>query len=143
MNVKEIKELAKIAREYGLESIEASSEDGTIKIKAQSGEPVLREKPKVKNDVKPPIVKESSLEFDDVIELPSPMVGVFYAASAPDREPFVKVGDKVKKGDVLCIIESMKLMNEVVAERDCSIVDICVENNQVVEFGQPLFKVFD
>lgn len=71
----------------------------------------------------------------------SPMVGVFYAASAPDAEPYVKVGSKVHKGDVLCLIEAMKLMNEVTAEKDGEIVQICVENGQVVEYDQPLFMV--
>lgn len=71
----------------------------------------------------------------------SPMVGVFYAASAPDKEPYVSVGSKVKKGDVLCLIEAMKLMNEVTAEQSGEIVKICVENGQVVEFGQPLFMI--
>ena len=69
------------------------------------------------------------------------MVGVFYAASSPDAEPYVKVGSKVHKGDVLCLIEAMKLMNEVTAEKDGEIVSICAENGQVVEYGQALFMV--
>lgn len=71
----------------------------------------------------------------------APMVGVFYSASAPDKEPYVSVGSKVKKGDILCLIEAMKLMNEVTAEQSGEIVNICVENGQVVEFGQPLFMI--
>lgn len=71
----------------------------------------------------------------------SPMVGVFYAASSPDAEPYVKVGTKVHKGDVLCLIEAMKLMNEVTAEKDGEITSICVENGQVVEYGQALFMI--
>lgn len=71
----------------------------------------------------------------------SPMVGVFYAAASPDSEPYVTVGSKVHKGDVLCLIEAMKLMNEVTAEQSGEIVSICVENGQVVEYGQPLFMI--
>lgn len=71
----------------------------------------------------------------------SPMVGVFYAAASPDSEPYVTVGSKVHKGDVLCLIEAMKLMNEVTAEQSGEIVSICVENGQVVEYGQPLFLI--
>ncbi len=71
----------------------------------------------------------------------SPMVGVFYAASSPDAEPYVKVGTKVHKGDVLCLIEAMKLMNEVTAEKDGEITSICAENGQVVEYGQALFMI--
>jgi len=67
---------------------------------------------------------------------------VFYAAPSPGSAPFVKVGDKVKKGTVLCIIEAMKLMNEICSEYDGEIVDICVENEQIVEYGQTLFKIY-
>ena len=71
----------------------------------------------------------------------SPTVGVFYAASTPDGKPFVEVGDRVKKGDTLCIIEAMKLMNEIPAEVDGSIAEVCVGNGQVVEYNQPLFRI--
>jgi acetyl-CoA carboxylase biotin carboxyl carrier protein len=71
----------------------------------------------------------------------SPMLGVFYASPSPDSEPFVKLGDRVKKGDVLCIIEAMKLMNEITAERDGEIVQILPKNGQIVEFEQVLFRI--
>lgn len=71
----------------------------------------------------------------------APLVGTFYAASAPDAEPFVKVGDKVKRGQTLCIVEAMKLMNEIMAEVDGEIVEICVANGQVVDYGSPLFRI--
>jgi len=74
-------------------------------------------------------------------EIKSPMVGVFFAAPSPDSEPFVKIGDTVKKGDVLCILEAMKLMNEITAEQDGKITSICAENGDVVEFGQVLFNI--
>ena len=69
------------------------------------------------------------------------MVGVFYCSSSPEARPFVTAGSVIKKGDVLCIIEAMKLMNEIQAETDGQIVDICVSNGDVVEFGQTLFKI--
>ncbi|MGL5676018.1 MAG: acetyl-CoA carboxylase biotin carboxyl carrier protein [Cellulosilyticaceae bacterium] len=74
-------------------------------------------------------------------QVKSPMVGTFYASSSPDSEPFVKVGQRVKKGDVICIIEAMKLMNEVEAEVDGEIIAILAENEQMVEFDQPLFVI--
>ena len=74
-------------------------------------------------------------------EIRSPMVGTFYRAPAPDAEPYVKVGDTVKEGQVLCIIEAMKLMNEVEAEFPCRILEILAENAQPVEYNQPLFRV--
>ena len=69
------------------------------------------------------------------------MVGTFYASSSPEKEAFVKVGDKVHKGQVLCIIEAMKLMNEIESEYDGEIVEICVNNEDMVEYGTPLFKI--
>ena len=68
------------------------------------------------------------------------MVGIFYAAPAEDAEPFVEVGRHVKKGDTLCVIEAMKLMNEITAEQDGTIVEICAQNGQAVEYGTPLFR---
>ena len=74
-------------------------------------------------------------------KLVSPMVGTFYASPSPDKPTFVKVGDKVKKGQTICIIEAMKLMNEIESEHDGEIVKILVNNEQMVEFGQPLFLI--
>ena len=71
----------------------------------------------------------------------SPFVGTFYRAPSPDSSPFVDVGTRVKKGQVLCIVEAMKLMNEIEAEVDGTIVQILVENGQPVEYGEPLFKI--
>ncbi len=73
--------------------------------------------------------------------LTSPMVGTFYRAPSPGADPFVKVGDTVKKGQVVCIIEAMKLLNEVEADMDGTVKEICVENGQPVEFGQSLFII--
>ncbi len=73
--------------------------------------------------------------------IPSPMVGVFYSAPSPDSEPYVKVGQSVSSGDVVCIIEAMKLMNEVPATESGVIAEICVNNGDIVEYGQPLFKI--
>ena len=76
-----------------------------------------------------------------IVQVTSPMVGVFYAAPAENAEPFVKVGDRVKRGQTLCIVEAMKLMNEIMAELDGEIVEVCVQNGQVVDFGCPLFRI--
>ena len=89
-----------------------------------------------------PEAAEGIKDYNKYRDVKSPMVGVFYASPSPDAEPFVKVGSKVKKGDTLCIIEAMKLMNDVVAEEDGEIVEICAENGALVEFGQTLFKIF-
>ena len=78
---------------------------------------------------------------DTGASIKSPMVGVFYAAPSPDSEPFVTVGKKVNKGDVVCIVEAMKLMNEITAEQSGTISEICVNNGDIVEYGQTLFKI--
>ena len=71
----------------------------------------------------------------------SPLVGTFYAASSPEKPPFVTVGSQVKKGDVLFIIESMKLMNEIASEVDGTVQEICVKNGEAVEYGQPIMYI--
>ena len=85
--------------------------------------------------------EENSKEVEECKVVKSPMVGTFYASSAPDKDPFVKVGDKIHKGQVVCIVEAMKLMNEIESEFDGEIVEICVKNEDVVEYGTPLFKL--
>ncbi len=71
----------------------------------------------------------------------SPIVGVFYVAPSPDSEPYVTAGKKVKTGDTVCIVEAMKCMNEIAAEFDCEIVEVLVNDGELVEYGQPLFRV--
>ena len=85
------------------------------------------------------VVKTETKSEGEPVE--SPMVGVFYSAPSPDSEPYVSVGSSVRKGDVLCLIEAMKLMNEVTAEKSGVITEICAENGQIVEYGQPLFMI--
>lgn len=85
---------------------------------------------------------EKPLDMTKVIAVRAPMVGVFYAASAPGAEPFVRVGSKVKKGDTLCVIEAMKAMNEVTAEADGEVVDICVSDGELVEYNCVLMKIY-
>lgn len=75
------------------------------------------------------------------VTVTSPMVGVFYTAPGPEAEPFVKVGDTVRKGQVLCIVEAMKLMNEIESEYDGRIGRVLVQNGDMVEYGQPLFEI--
>ena len=71
----------------------------------------------------------------------SPMVGTFYSKSSPTADPYVEVGKQVKKGDILCIVEAMKLMNEIESEFDGEVVEICVKDGEMVDYGKPLFKL--
>jgi acetyl-CoA carboxylase biotin carboxyl carrier protein len=82
-----------------------------------------------------------SIHAKKLVEITSPMVGTFYRSPAPDESPFVEIGDTIKKGSTVCIIEAMKLMNEIDAESGGKIVEILVENNQPVEYGQVLMRV--
>lgn len=84
---------------------------------------------------------ETPAQTKNLVEIKSPMVGTFYRAPAPDADSYVQAGGAVSKGQVLCIIEAMKLMNEIEAEFSCRIVEILVDNGQPVEYNQPLFKV--
>ena len=88
-----------------------------------------------------PFIHEEEKQENEGSPVSSPMVGVFYSAPTPDSEPYVGVGSKVEKGDVLCLVEAMKLMNEVTAEQSGEITAVCVENGQVVEYGQTLFMI--
>lgn len=84
---------------------------------------------------------EEEKEEDEKMFITSPIVGTFYSAPSPDAQAFVKVGDQVKNGQTVCILEAMKLMNEIQSEFDCEIEAILVSNEQKVEYGQPLFRV--
>jgi acetyl-CoA carboxylase biotin carboxyl carrier protein len=87
------------------------------------------------------IQTEEVIDFNSMIEVTSPIVGVFYSSPSPEAEPFVTIGSTVKAGDILCVIEAMKCFNEIPAAQDGKIVDICLKNGDVVEFGQVLFKM--
>ena len=80
-------------------------------------------------------------EKEDYKVVKSPMVGTFYSKSSPKAKPYVEVGSKVKKGDILCIVEAMKLMNEIESEFDGEVVEVCVKDGDMVDYGKPLFKL--
>ncbi len=84
---------------------------------------------------------ETQRAYRNCKEIKAPIVGVFYSAKSPDSDPFVCLGSKVKKGDVVCILEAMKMMNEIRADEDGTVLDVCAENGSVVEYGQTLFKL--
>lgn len=87
------------------------------------------------------IIPEDKIEVKDGNVVTAPMVGTFYKSSSPDKPAYVNVGDKVKKGDVLCVLEAMKIMNEITSAYDGEIAEIMVENEEMVEYNQPLFRI--
>ncbi|MBO3457196.1 acetyl-CoA carboxylase biotin carboxyl carrier protein [Aetokthonos hydrillicola Thurmond2011] len=89
----------------------------------------------------PPAVTQPTAIDQKLVPIPSPMVGTFYSAPAPGEPPFVEVGDRVKKGQTVCIIEAMKLMNEIEAEVSGQVMEILAQNGEPVEYGQPLMRI--
>lgn len=149
MDKKKLREIISVFRESGLAKMEISETTAgdtfSLKLEApgSSVQPAPVAVQYVQGAAEEKVAEpEQTKDYNKYRDIKSPMVGIFYAAPSPDAEPFVKVGSKVKKGDTLCIIEAMKLMNDVVAEEDGEIVEICAENGSLVEFGQTLFKIF-
>jgi len=137
LEYKDIRELALLMRETGLTCLEFENGDESLKLRRESAAVAITPYEA------PPAVTDQLVEAYDngYFTVKSPMVGVFYAAPGTDLEPYVAVGDEVQVGDVLCIIEAMKIMNEIIAERNGVITEICTQNKQIVEFGQPLFRI--
>ena len=136
MNESDIRKYANLMSELGLTGLEVTENDRVVRLERNPA-------PQTAAPVQTGQVGDvpQSAANEDLIEISSPMVGVFYAAPAEDADPYVQVGDRVKKGQTLCIVEAMKLMNEIVAETDGQIVEICAQNGQVVDFGCPLFRI--
>lgn len=150
MNIKQIKSLADILKESDLSVLDISEGELHIHMErktAAAPAAVVASAPAViLPETAPaesllPEDRSSELDFNDARDIKAPMVGVFYSAPSPGATPYVSIGSKVKKGDVLCIIEAMKLMNEITSDFDGEIVDICAMDGDVVEYGQPLFKI--
>ena len=164
MNAENIRKYAEIMKELGLTGLEITEDNKVVRLERNEAQPVVQQVPVMTgmpayagstgNGVNPftansamPDVNQSCLETmtsvtgQDYISVKSPIVGVFYAAPSEDADPFVVPGDRIEKGKTLCIIEAMKLMNEVCAEEDGVISEICVTNGQVVEYGTELFRI--
>ena len=148
MKISDIKALAELVRKNNLSALDLSEGELHIRIEnapaPQSVSAPAAAAPQEAAPVPAPApapAVDNGPDFGAARMIVSPMVGVFYASPSPDDPPFVKVGQKVHKGDVLCIIEAMKLMNEITAEEDGEIIDVCAANGSVVEYGQTLFKL--
>ena len=147
MNVKEIKEMVNLMNENGLVELEIEKEGMRIRLKKiQSGidgfsGPIMVERHQVgevgvKQIAEP--IKDAAVK---TIEIKSPMVGTFYRAPSPEAATYVEVGQNIEPGQVICIIEAMKLMNEIKSEVKGKVLEILVDNAEPVEFGQPVFLI--
>ena len=139
MDLKKIKQLVEIIEKSSM--LEFSIKDGDTKIHmSRRGEQGNASAPVVLTTNEATIIADAT-EADEEDYINSPIVGTFYSAQTPEAKAFVAVGDVIKAGDTICILEAMKLMNEIDAEFDCEIEAILVSNEQKVEYGQPLFRV--
>ncbi len=138
IDLETIEKLAGIVSKNELSELSLSDGDKTITVKGKKN--VVYESQTQKN-VKPVIEAEDEDNEDEGNVVRCPIVGTFYASPSPDKPPFVNVGDRVSKGDVLMIIESMKLMNEIQSEFDGVVQSILVSNGQAVEYDQPIMII--
>ncbi|HBT47175.1 MAG TPA: acetyl-CoA carboxylase biotin carboxyl carrier protein [Peptococcaceae bacterium] len=143
MDLKEITQLIKALEETGVTELNLESEGVKVSIKRGTVgyQPVAEVGPPPAQEPAPVPLKEDEGTAAEVIEVRAPMVGTFYRAPAPDAPPFVEIGTRVKPGQTLCIIEAMKLMNEITADAPGRVIEILVENGQPVEYGQILFRL--
>ena len=148
MNIKEIRQLVKLMVDNALMELDIESGSTKVSIKrAAGGAPVVTLAPSTGAGAKATEGPSKALKqtpeksTDELLEIKSPMVGTLYTAAGPDSEIYVSVGDTVNANTVVCIVEAMKVMNEIKAECSGTIVEICAKNAQPVEFGQVLFRV--
>jgi acetyl-CoA carboxylase biotin carboxyl carrier protein len=153
MNLKDIEKLIKLVEDSGLSKLSVEEEGVKIELIKETQEVATYHSAPVVHQMAVSQAKVSQVTTASVVEdiaatsevgveqFLSPMVGTFYAAPSPDSAPFVKVGDKIKKGQSLCILEAMKLFNEIEADYNGTILEILANTHDAVEFGQPLFKI--
>jgi oxaloacetate decarboxylase (Na+ extruding) subunit alpha len=150
VNIKEIKEMVNLMNENSLVELEIEKEGMRVRLKKTSpgfeggNSPIVIEKhsipveQKTQSSSNTPAVEKNSAKR---LEIKAPMVGTFYRAPAPEAPPYAEVGQIIEIGQVVCIIEAMKLMNEIKAEIKGKIVEIAVDNAEPVEYGQPMFII--
>ncbi len=134
MELEKLKEFINFMNDNSLCELEIEEEGKRIRLKKFS-----ENQPVIVSQAPIPVKEEKPGKKEGVIEIKAPMVGTFYRAPSPGAKPYVEIGDVIKPGDVVCIVEAMKLMNEIKAEIGGKIVEVLVENGQPVEFGQTLF----
>lgn len=153
MNIKQIKDLVKIIEDSSLAEFTYKEGDVEITMSKKKAEdccvasapmimpPMMGAYAPAAPAAAPAVEAPVAEAAEEDLFITSPIVGTFYSAPAPDQPAFVKVGDQVKNGQTVCILEAMKLMNEIQAEYNCEIIAVLAANEQKVEYGQPLFKV--
>lgn len=143
LDLERIEGLMKLMEQSSLKTVTIEDEGFKIKMSKLDNAPILAQGTlaAAAAPVAPAAAAEAVQEDETEVNITSPIVGTFYSAAGPTIPAYVKVGDSVKSGDTICIIEAMKMMNEITAEFDCRIESVLVSNEQKVEYGQPLFRV--
>lgn len=146
MKAKEIQELIDFISNSGLAEVKIETDEFKLSIKKNSDNPVPRNidnAPAVRQDAPPPVESRDNADSgsSQLLEVKSPMIGTFYRSPNPDSDFFINIGDTIQKGQTVCIIEAMKLFNEVDSEVSGKIVKVLVEDASPVEYDQPLFLV--
>ena len=149
MDIRKVKKLIEMLENSNLEEIEIQEGEESVRLVKGNGKAsipmpaqstIVQQESSITTNSEESVIEE--LEEDtDANFINSPMVGTFYASASPGAKPFVSVGDVVKEGDVVCIVEAMKMMNEIKSEFSGKIISIKVENSEPVEYGQALFEI--
>ena len=149
MKIKEIQEIINFIKKSDLDDVSIETENIKIRVKKNNGNFTTIEQPKVvKTEIQPQappvenkVSEEKKEKTSNNIIIKSPMIGTFYRSPNPESDPFVSEGDSIKVGQTICIVEAMKLFNDIESEVSGKIVKILVDDNSPVEFDQPLFEV--
>ena len=140
MDIRKIKKLIEMLQESDLKEIEVSQGDESVRILRDNNSDKTTELlPSLEKVPEASLLKPSENQIGNIVT--SPIVGTFYRKPSPDKDPFVRVGDVVSQGDVLCIVEAMKMMNEIKSEYSGRIISIDLEDGQPVEFGQKIITI--
>ena len=146
MNIKHIKEILRLFEDSSLCALDVQEGEDKISLRRKPAEQTVQTRNENPMPAAVPVPAplqrvDEGPDFNRILEVPSPVVGVYYEAPEPGGQPFVKVGDRVQRGDILCLIEVMKQVTEVTAPQNGQVADICVTNGSVVEYGQTLVKL--
>lgn len=140
MDIRKIKKLIEMLQESDLKEIEVSQGDESVRIlRDNNSDKTTALLPSLEKVPEASLLKPSENQIGNIVT--SPIVGTFYRKPSPDKDPFVRVGDVVSQGDVLCIVEAMKMMNEIKSEFSGTVLSVNVENSEPVEYGQSLFEL--
>jgi acetyl-CoA carboxylase biotin carboxyl carrier protein len=141
MELEDLKELIELLKDTDITELQIEKEGTKVKIRREKILSSLNIPVQKSSGLHEKIIAETEEETQRLVTITSPIVGTFYRSPSPDANPFIEIGSKVKKNQVLCLVEAMKLMNEIESEVDGIVVKILIENGQPVEYGEPLFLI--